>query len=192
MAITSGNNVFSESAATAVSSTDAAETYTAAQTTLGENAKTAVYTFTFTIGDPTWTLTIPADTSITYGDNETIIDFENNHGLEIDNIEDVRKTSIITASFQHTGSFVGTEDSSKTIPFTVTDDKWLYETTFDANTKYQAHLKKWFEFNTGEAKWVNEYDVSSIKIKISNDAWTQAAPGAYQTTITYSSELQNP
>ena len=191
---------FSSSAATAVSSTDGTVTYSAPQASVDSNSKVATYTFEYAIGEPSWTLRIPASTEVTYGDNKTTIQFtgmdQEDDPLEITDLKYVPRSMVIEASFQHTGSFVNKTDSTATIPFTVTDrigeEQGGEQQPYAANTPHKVHSKEWQNLPSIPYEgWINGRTATQVSINVTSLAWAAAKPGTYETTFVYSSSARN-
>ena len=181
---------FSNSNATAVSSTDPTVTYSASRASVSDDAKTATYAFVYTIGTPSWTLRIPANTTVEYGTNQTEIRLDATNvapaALEITNLQNVPKSMYIEAYFRHVGSFVNKSDTSLTIPFTVTG---THEgVTYAANETIKLHDIAWRNLPSIPSGWDRGYTTQLLNLNVTAEAWAAARPGTYETAFTYSSQ----
>ena len=127
-----------------------------------------------------WMLTIPSDQTITYGEENSSVDVRT-YITEVQNLEN---TTSIYVYATHTGTFVETSDSSKTIPFTFSC----------ANSNREANVA--FLVNENVMKVDNEertdhWVAESATITITSEDWSAAEPGTYETDISYSSGLTN-
>ena len=152
---------------------------TATQTYISEDGKTAIYQFTYSI-TPSWTLTIPSDQTITYGEENSSVDVR----TYISDVQNLETGTPIYVHATHTGTFVETSDSSKTIPFTFSC----------ANSNREANVA--FLVNENVMKVDNEeradhWVAESATITITSEVWSAAEPGTYETVISYSSGLTN-
>ena len=151
---------------------------TAEQISLSPDGRTATYQYTYTV-TPSWTLTIPSNSTITYGQTYNNVSLS----TSVSDVTNMLETTPIYVHVTHTGSFVNTTDSSKTISFALEV----------GSTEYAANAPFLVNTNSGEdgnprSDYVN---ISNADIHITTAAWDSAEPGTYQTVISYSSGLTN-
>ena len=151
---------------------------TAAHITLSEDGRTATYQYTYTV-TPSWTLTIPSSSTITYGLTNNPVSLT----TSISNVTNMLDTTPIYVHATHTGSFVNTTDSGNTIPFALK----VGSTEYAANTPFLVNTNSGEE-GYGRSDYV---EISDAVISITTAAWNSAAPGTYETVISYSSGLTN-
>lgn len=159
--------------------TASSTTYTAEQISISDDSRTATYRFTYSVV-PSWTLNIPSNQDITYGLTTNPV----NLTTSITDVKNMLDTTPIYVHATHTGTFIEITDSSKTIPFTLSDST----TTYVADTPFLVNINKGVSNGSGRYDYMDA-GFRNADISITSEAWSAAQPGTYKTVISYSSGL---
>lgn len=107
---------------------------------------------------PTYTVTVPADTTVNFNDTET--DFQK---IIVDAAQ-IEPDKYISVTLKTDGALNNTTDRTKELPYTITDA--------DGNP-------------FSEGKYYKQGDSTALKINITKDDWAAAYAGAYKDTVTF-------
>ena len=122
---------------------------------------------------PTWTLNIPADTTVEYRAASTALATPT-----ITNVSDL--DGLIYVYIGYTGNF---SSGSNTIPFTLMGHGQTILKGDESSRSVMGIYRN-------ESGYENYYPEGAMTLDITEDAWNAAAPGTYSTVITYTSEIR--
>ena len=139
-----------------------------------------------TIPAVSWTLVIPADTSLPFGTTEKDLG-----DVEIKNIQNQIGNKHIRAYLDTNCLFCLTSDINTTFPF----DIYVVRNTTDLvperayTLRNKGYVSKLVEVSTAAAGTTTLS--SSLKILVDEDAWNSAALGKYAAYLTFTSRLED-
>ena len=139
-----------------------------AATALATGEKTGTTTLTATVPDADYTISIPADVTLEYGNTE----YQTIGNVAVSNLVRVSK---VNCEIIYTSLINGT----KFIPVTYLIEKDDTTGSFSV-TDADTSGTKWSNVHTFE-----ENTVFSLKCKVAQAAWTSADPGTYTATLTF-------
>ena len=139
-------------------------------------------TVSTTVPNPTWTLSIPANTTVEYNVTRTELTMPT-----VKNPENCPADRDVDVYINHTGQFDGEGSvSGQYISFTIKAKYGDNENSIASGKK--VLIKNYVINNTGAYE---QYGAEKLYLDIQSFDWRTANPGTYSTTITYSSAMQS-
>ena len=163
-----------------------------------ETTTTKSTTLTITVPAASYTLNIPENQEITYGEEKSFIG-----NVTITDGTNFEVGKNVEVAVTHTGKLEA-ENVSTSIPFTLLASK--YKTadestqfgeikldsgesiTFHGRNNTTISEKAYEEFKTGTSSTENAH-IEALCIKIANENWGKALAGEYTTTLTFTEEV---
>ena len=158
--------------------TEIYEGYRVPRTNVNGYEPWAEYEFTLDIA-PSWTLTIPSTQTITFGVENNPV----NLNTFVTGVENLSDSVNIYVFAKYDGVFRETSDDEQTISYTLKNGNG---SSYERNKLFRVNTN--VKGLTADARSDHQAAENTV-LYISNETWKSAEPGSYETTITYTSSL---